>query len=381
MITIPWPVTIRIQPIFWLLLGGLSWLNTGSLFPALLWAIVIFTSLVIHEYGHAFTARYFNQEASIELTGLGGVTTRRGPPLKRWQEFLIILNGPLAGFALAVLAYYAGKYIHPGYQSIWEYLTTLYLYVNVFWTFLNLMPVQPLDGGRLLGVVLEGMWGLKGERLSYLISALFSATMTLFFLWNQWLIAAALFILFGFESFRSWQALGQMSETDRDSGLQQRLIEGERLAKEGKHREAIILFQEVAGKTGKGILYQTAIADTARVLIEDEQYRNAYNLLKPLQKTLQGEGLSLLFLSAYKTSEWNSLLQIGSEVYHEEPTVEHALINACANARLGQVASAIGWLRNAIHSGLTSPKEVLRMNDFDPIRDDPAFRSFQESLS
>ncbi len=81
MIEIPGRIPIRIHPIFWLLVVLISIINTpilssfdtSSVLETLTWAAVIIISLLIHEYGHAFTARIFGQEAQIDLMGMGGL--------------------------------------------------------------------------------------------------------------------------------------------------------------------------------------------------------------------------------------------------------------------------------------------------------------------
>ncbi|MCE2982169.1 MAG: M50 family metallopeptidase, partial [Parachlamydia sp.] len=97
MIYIPGKIPIRIFPFFWLLIVMIGWLNTQSIPETAIWAAVIFISVLIHEFGHALTAVAFGQEAEISLVGLGGLTKREGPTLAKWKDFIIVLNGPLAG--------------------------------------------------------------------------------------------------------------------------------------------------------------------------------------------------------------------------------------------------------------------------------------------
>ncbi len=112
MISIPVRIPINIHAFFWVLILMIGWLNSGSIPGTAIWAAVILVSVLIHEYGHAITAVAFGQIAEINLVGLGGITRRSGGgDLPRWRDFLIVLNGPLAGFALFFLSTYALTFI------------------------------------------------------------------------------------------------------------------------------------------------------------------------------------------------------------------------------------------------------------------------------
>src|SRR5262245_42811358 len=104
MITISGKIPIRIHPIFWVLVVLIAWINTYNPFEILIWAVAIVFSLLIHEYGHALTATFFGQNASIDLMGFGGMTQHDGRKLPWWQDFMVVFNGPLAGFTLYLIA-------------------------------------------------------------------------------------------------------------------------------------------------------------------------------------------------------------------------------------------------------------------------------------
>ena len=128
-----------------------------------IWTLVIVVSVLVHEFGHALTAIAFGQKAHIDLVAFGGLTHRHGPHLKLSQEFLIVLNGPLAGFALAIACYFLAGMIGERSPVLYAIFEIGYI-ANIFWTVLNLLPIQPLDGGHLLRIVFEGMFGLRGVK-------------------------------------------------------------------------------------------------------------------------------------------------------------------------------------------------------------------------
>ena len=175
---------VRVHPFFWL--AGLFLGASGSWQPGepvdpeagmklLLWIVVMFVSILIHELGHAFVIQYFGQAARIVLYMFGGLAitdstsfpfsqpSRRTPG----SQIMISLAGPGAEFVLAALCVafiYAlgGSFwidsrafpffdyrIPPGTSRALEILIFYFLYVNIFWAIMNLLPVFPLDGGQV----------------------------------------------------------------------------------------------------------------------------------------------------------------------------------------------------------------------------------------
>jgi stage IV sporulation protein FB len=109
--------------------------------------LAIFGSILWHELGHAFAARNFGLgPIAITLHGFGG-TTRHLRADKPWKELIVTLSGPGNGLLLGVVAVIAAMYVHDGVGgAIIERL----VFVNVFWSLFNLLPMFPLDGGNAL---------------------------------------------------------------------------------------------------------------------------------------------------------------------------------------------------------------------------------------
>src|SRR3990172_11407041 len=97
-------VTISISPIFWIFAALLGYFMSKSVLGTFIWVIVIFVSVLFHEFGHAILAILFKQTPRIQLIALGGVTSYPGKNLKYYQQFLIVLFGPLFGFILFIVA-------------------------------------------------------------------------------------------------------------------------------------------------------------------------------------------------------------------------------------------------------------------------------------
>jgi len=381
MLTIPGRVPITIHPLFWLFALFIGWMSTYTLTGALLWLIVILISVLIHEYGHAFTAMLFKQNVKIELAAFGGFTYRQGPKLKLWQEFLVVLNGPVAGLCLFAISWFLLNgfgIVNPTFTS----LLKIAVYVNLFWTLINLVPMMPLDGGHLMSIILEGIFGYKGIKASLILSIVIGICVSAFFLIiGAWLVAA-LFIILTFESSRSLKFYRMLSEKDRDTSVQELMKEAETSLMQGKEGEALNQFLKVREKANKGLFYSMATEAAADILVKMNKAEQAYELLLPLKKDLTNESLALLHEVAFKRKDYQTVSELSDKVYQHSPSYETALMNAIAFGQLGSSQPAVGWLECSIRDGLPSIKETISLKDFDPVRHDPQFKKFeQDSLS
>ena len=225
MIRIPGIIPITIHPFFWLLAAMIGYLQSQSILGTFIWAAVILVSVLFHEFGHALTALAFRQRSAITLFGMGGVTERvNQEPLKSWQEFLVVLNGPLFGFGLFFLSVYLFDLIKatPG-MTVLKIALSISMSVNFIWTVLNLFPVYPLDGGKLLAIALSRFFGSKGMRASLLISTIIGGLTSIYFFIQGQLFAGAIFMMFGFESWRAFSAYSK-EEDPMQGPLKQRSL-------------------------------------------------------------------------------------------------------------------------------------------------------------
>jgi stage IV sporulation protein FB len=374
MLKIPGSIPISIHPFFWLLAGFIGWSSSHSVEETLIWMGVIFVSVVVHEFGHALTAVACGQKASIELIGLGGVTQRQGSKLKLWQEFLIVLNGPLAGLVLCVIAA-AVSFSLPAVQSSpallkWSYTIS---YVNLVWTLLNLLPVQPLDGGMLLSIVLESLFGFKGIKVALFLSLLFSGVLSLYFFSQRSFLVGSLFFLFTYENWQAWKTSKILSEEDQNLAFQHLLKDAERDLSYGRKNEALSKFINIKNLAKSGVIHLAASEYAAAILFDESNYQAAYEILNPLSSKLNPGGLRLLHQLAYRQGFWNEAILLGNKVYQNVPHYEVALMNAISHSVLGNIKPAIGWLKCTIRDGMPNVKEVLEKKEFDLIRNDPLF--------
>lgn len=113
---------------------------------------LLFGSVLLHEFGHAFAARFCDGRAEqILLWPLGGLAMVSVPAAPS-ARFLTALAGPLVSLALWGAATVVGQFM-PGWA--WHELAAVNLMMFLF----NLLPAFPLDGGQLLHAVLWRRYG------------------------------------------------------------------------------------------------------------------------------------------------------------------------------------------------------------------------------
>lgn len=146
---------------------GLTHLWRGSHYIEVIYGIVfmlsIFACVVLHEFGHALTARRFGIETKhITLLPIGGVAQLERMPREPWQEFLVAIAGPAVNVAIAVCLFLFLLITRSQFLENLSMPTELVggpllvnlLVVNVILVVFNMLPAFPMDGGRVLRALL-----------------------------------------------------------------------------------------------------------------------------------------------------------------------------------------------------------------------------------
>lgn len=193
-------IPVVVLPWFWL--SGLLFGSQMHGPQFVLWLLVFFVSILVHELGHALAAMAFGARASIELKGFGGETAS-SRPLSRWRSVAMTLAGPGAGFALGAMALGAMQALGPMLSPMAEWTLRMLVYVNFAWSVMNLLPVPPLDGGH----VLLGVLGRRHERTARIIAVVAAALVVLWALSAHQTFTAILFGLFAFENVQHLRAM------------------------------------------------------------------------------------------------------------------------------------------------------------------------------
>ena len=159
-------IDVNVHATFLLLIGwvGVShWLehqSWGEVFNGILFILALFACVVLHEYGHALTARKYGiKTRDITLYPIGGVARLERMPEKPIEELWVALMGPAVNVVIAagLFAYlFLTNSLVPLNQltvasgSFLERLMT----VNISLVLFNLIPAFPMDGGRVLRAIL-----------------------------------------------------------------------------------------------------------------------------------------------------------------------------------------------------------------------------------
>ncbi len=195
-------------------------LMAGHMQEAFLLAFAVTASLMVHEFGHVFAAKFNGHNSRVVFVGLGAVTIPDGES-HGWRGILLSLAGPAAGFLLAFAMHvffapvgvpglwdYAWGYPVMGDGTLWPYLHWLLVRIGVLWTVFNLLPIQPMDGGQALREFLTlFMRARKARFITSLVGAALAVGMAWWFLtqWNS-LIGT---LLLGFLAWQNFEAMKQ----------------------------------------------------------------------------------------------------------------------------------------------------------------------------
>jgi Zn-dependent protease/CBS domain-containing protein len=206
-------IGVYVHATFWLLILFIlysSWSQGNTIAQAaagVVFVLSIFACVVLHEFGHALTARRFGiRTRDITLLPIGGVARLERMPRDPKQELWVALAGPAVNIGIAALLLFVSTAI--GLRFDWRTfswsgsnLLTGLIEINLGLALFNLIPAFPMDGGRVLRALLairmeypRATWiaARTGQALAFVLGVigLFG---------NPFLIFIALFVWFGAE--------------------------------------------------------------------------------------------------------------------------------------------------------------------------------------
>jgi stage IV sporulation protein FB len=188
---------IQIHPLLWVVIALA--VATAHFIELMMVLLIIF----VHEMGHGAAASFFSWRikkiALLPFGGVAEVDEHGNRPLK--EELVVVLAGPLQHVWMLGLSYLF--FIAGVFPEKWH---TLFMEYNLMILVFNLIPIWPLDGGKLMFILLSmntsfqeahlrTLYGSVAALMIFSASLLFIAPLTL----NVWVIIGFLAFSLYFE--------------------------------------------------------------------------------------------------------------------------------------------------------------------------------------
>ncbi|WP_406695268.1 site-2 protease family protein [Singulisphaera sp. Ch08] len=232
-------IPVRVHPLFWLVMAVLSG-GENHLPKVLIFIGCAFLSILVHEYGHGLVSRFYGYPpAEIVLFWMGGYCACDLGRQRPSQRLAVLAAGPGSGFLLlgvvflvgqlffgisfsddlelirTMLGLSSGRNLSMAYFMLPETVRSIFWVltaINLMWGLLNLLPILPLDGGRITEILLTMFSPRQGMRWAHVVSLLTAGVLALvFFRWNQ-TGAGIWFAYFAFQNYQVLQTLHQAAK-------------------------------------------------------------------------------------------------------------------------------------------------------------------------
>lgn len=200
-------IPVRVSAWFWVGAAMLGGAGDAGIRVLAIWLAAVFFSILLHEFGHGLTARAFGYRAEVVLIALGGLCFSEEERQTPNERLAVVMMGPGVQFlllgALCLYGYAAlgitwrGDYVlvheflpflpRPSApiailgemeilgamheRSPTQFLAYFLLFqINLLWPLLNLLPMLPLDGGKVAQVLLTRADRVHGQRRTHIVS-------------------------------------------------------------------------------------------------------------------------------------------------------------------------------------------------------------------
>ncbi len=213
-------IGVHVHWTFSLLLGFVAWrawqagADAAGIGVSVVFVLAIFACVVMHEYGHALTARRYGiGTKDITLLPIGGVARLERMPEEPRQELVVAVMGPMVNVVIAAVIFgvMLGTGTFPkgseiqemgrqGVESMGALDARMFFLnlagVNVFLVLFNMIPAFPMDGGRVLRALLSmAMDPVRATRAAANVGKVLAVGFALLGLWgNPFLIFIGIFV-------------------------------------------------------------------------------------------------------------------------------------------------------------------------------------------
>ena len=213
-------IPVRVHPFFWAvaLVLGLRLEEPGAV---MIWIVAMFFSILVHELGHAFAARACGWPPRVTLYAMGGFASYNPTYHDSRRQIAIAAAGPGAGFLLAAIVItlmavrgYEVDFLGIGLvtgddlsQNNFRLYLLVYclLWINIGWGLINLMPIIPLDGGRIAAEILATIDPARGHRRALMLSTVTGGALAVVGI--IYLGSLFMALMFGYLAYQSYISL------------------------------------------------------------------------------------------------------------------------------------------------------------------------------
>ncbi|MCZ7532092.1 MAG: site-2 protease family protein [Acidimicrobiia bacterium] len=181
------------------------------------WIVAAFVAIMLHEFGHALTARAFGAEGvNVTLYALGGLTSYTSKrKLSHGRSFIISAAGSGVGIivGLALVGLERLDLFATWPAEVVNFLG-YFVFVALVWGVLNWIPILPLDGGHmaqhLIAIFSEEWAPLIAQILTWIAVAIIVPVALI----NGYTFAAVIVVVFAFMGYREYQKQKKTPMTD-----------------------------------------------------------------------------------------------------------------------------------------------------------------------
>ena len=323
-------IPIFIHSTFVLIIVWVVWVNAAqnrgllATLASMIFILALFGCVVLHELGHALTARRYGiRTRDITLLPIGGVARLEKMPDDPRQEFWVALAGPAVNAVIATamfaLLFLQGQLFQPLERlSVTEgSFLQRFMIINIILVMFNMLPAFPMDGGRVLRAVLA--MRMDYSRATHLAATIGQGMALLFaflgLLYNPFLVFIALFVWIG-----ASQEAGIVQMRSALSGIpvaRAMITEFHALRPEDPLQQAVTLTLSTAQKDFPvvsdgglvGVLTQNdlfrSLAEDGRrpqvveVMRRDFATADSFEMLEPVLERLQGSDCAMIPVLRY----------------------------------------------------------------------------------
>ena len=436
-------ISVVVHPVHFLfaLALGLSWASnppSGVSQAAVVgvWVVLVFVSVLFHELGHALAFRAYGYSSTVQLLFLGGVTTpNTDRPLSWGKDVVVTLAGPFFGASLGLVCY---ALFHQATTPVAAYAFLIGTVTNLFWAGFNLLPILPMDGGRVSRAILGRLFGRSGVVAAYALGLLLCAAVA------YWMYRAGYgnpinLILIAMFAVQNFQALMAAWRTEPEAPAPPQLVEAEMAFRTGDLSQARALASAlldgelpvvtrsrihhllgwVALKEGEGRRALDEFSQVQGLPVEPQAVAAAFSLIGDDERAIplweqaarqtrdptilhewagallrrgDVQGASAVpgvdLATAYERAErvaflrgaYSEAARFGEESLARRPSAARAYEVACAYARAGDVRRAMALLIRARDLGYSDREAAASDPDLVPLAGEPAFQAWLASL-